>query len=1199
MGETDEEEAVALRRLEESVDAHPDDPELRFRLGLCLWEKAAGSKEKMEKAAEHFMKSAKLDPNNAAAFKYLGHYYGEVASDGAQRAVKCYQRAVVLNPDDQESGEALCGLLDQGGKESLEVAVCKEASEKSPRAFWAFRRLGYLQVHQKRWSEAVPSLQQAIRGHPTCSDLWEALGLAYQRLGMYTAAIKSFGRAIELEETRVFARIESGNIFMMLGSFRKGIEQFRQALDISPENLSAYYGLSSGLLGLAKECINTGAFTWAASLLEEASKVANESTQLTGNVSSLWKMYGDIQIAYATCFPWMIDDQNSELEADAFKSSVHSWSETCHAAVESARISYQKALRLAPWQANIYADIAMSLDLRSKLIKISTYKSDSWQLPEKMALGALLLEGHNYEFWVALGCLSDNHALKQHCLIRALQLDVSLAVAWAYLGKVYRKVADKQLTKQAFDSARSIDPSLAFPWAGMSADYCAREDAAEDAFEGCWRAVQTLPLPEFQIGLAMLALPSGHSSSSQVFGAICQAVQRAPYYPESHNFKGLICEARLDYQSAAASYRLARFAINSFSTTVPESSVRDVTINLARALLKAGNALEAARECEAVKTQGTLDAECLQLYALSLWQLGNNELALSVTRNLVAIISTMEKATARATAGFICRLLYFISGMDSAINSILKMPKELFESPKVSFIVSGIHALDKNNRLNQIVSVGRRFLSSLEEMEGMHFLIALGKLVKNESGPGLGYRTGIHHLQKAVHMYPSSNLLRQLLGYLLLSSKEWNDSHLATRCSVISFSEIPRKEGFKSSFEILGAGAVACYAIGNSNPKFSFPTCCKISVFARYQFSFPTYQCLQEPRCIQQLQKCLRQEPWNHSARYLLILNLLQKAREERFPKHLSVILNRLIRVALSNELYAGTSNCYPYRKFHLLLSAAELYFQEGSQVECFNNATDASRLPLPNGYLFFAHLLLSRAYAVAGDLKSSRKEYERCLDLGTNFHIGWVCLKFMEVHYEMQIGKSKIDLRFYECLKEREKSDVTWEAIFNLARGLISLWNHDFPSAESFLEQACSLMGSNSGMSLCFGVVCMELAKLGYGSQFLSLALRHLSKAQETALVPLPVVSTLRAQAEGSLGSKEKWENNLCLEWFTWPPEMRPAELFFQMHLLAKDVKSAHDSTSSVAACQTPQKWVCRAIHTNPSCLRYWKVLQRLVEKN
>lgn len=53
-----------------------------------------------------------------------------------------------------------------------------------------------------------------------------------------------------------------------------------------------------------------------------------------------------------------------------------------------------------------------------------------------MALGALLLETENYEFWVALGYLSTHNALKQHALIRGLQLDVSLAVAWAYLGKV-------------------------------------------------------------------------------------------------------------------------------------------------------------------------------------------------------------------------------------------------------------------------------------------------------------------------------------------------------------------------------------------------------------------------------------------------------------------------------------------------------------------------------------------------------------------------------------------------------------------------------------------------------------------------------------------------------------------------------------------------------------------------------------------
>lgn len=69
--------------------------------------------------------------------------------------------------------EALCELLEHGGKESLEVGLCREASGKSPRAFWAFRRLGYLQLHHKKWSEAVQSFQHAIRGYPTSPHLWE------------------------------------------------------------------------------------------------------------------------------------------------------------------------------------------------------------------------------------------------------------------------------------------------------------------------------------------------------------------------------------------------------------------------------------------------------------------------------------------------------------------------------------------------------------------------------------------------------------------------------------------------------------------------------------------------------------------------------------------------------------------------------------------------------------------------------------------------------------------------------------------------------------------------------------------------------------------------------------------------------------------------------------------------------------------
>jgi len=66
-----------------------------------------------------------------------------------------------------------------------------------------------------------------------------------------------------------------------------------------------------------------------------------------------------------------------------------------------------------------------------------------------------------------------------------------------------------------------------------------------------------------------------------------------------------------------------------------------------------------------------------------------------------------------------------------------------------------------------------------------------------------------------------------------------------------------------------------------------------------------------------------------------------------------------------------------------------------------------------------------------------------------------------------------------------------------------------------------------------------MELVRQCNGSQFLSEAVKSLSRVHELSLTPLPFVSVLVAQAEGSLGSKERWNGNLHLEWYNWPSGM------------------------------------------------------------
>ena len=100
-----------------------------------------------------------------------------------------------------------------------------------------------------------------------------------------------------------------------------------------------------------------------------------------------------------------------------------------------------------------------------------------------------------------------------------------------------------------------------------------------------------------------------------------------------------------------------------------------------------------------------------------------------MARSLAASLSSMEKSAMEMSISFIFRLLYYICGLDAVITNIVKMPKELLQSSKVSFVLSAINALDGHNRLGFVVSSGRYFLKYHDEIARMHLLIALGKLV--------------------------------------------------------------------------------------------------------------------------------------------------------------------------------------------------------------------------------------------------------------------------------------------------------------------------------------------------------------------------------------------------------------------------------------------------------------------------------------
>lgn len=74
----------------------------------------------------------------------------------------------------------------------------------------------------------------------------------------------------------------------------------------------------------------------------------------------------------------MEEDHSLEFDVEAFDNSILSWKRTCCLAAKTARCSYQRALHLSPWQANIYADIAVTSDLVDSFDNSPGHELSAW-----------------------------------------------------------------------------------------------------------------------------------------------------------------------------------------------------------------------------------------------------------------------------------------------------------------------------------------------------------------------------------------------------------------------------------------------------------------------------------------------------------------------------------------------------------------------------------------------------------------------------------------------------------------------------------------------------------------------------------------------------------------------------------------------------------------------------------------------------
>ncbi|XP_029916395.1 tetratricopeptide repeat protein 37 isoform X2 [Myripristis murdjan] len=460
----------------EAAGLSPNCGEYFFLLGRLYWDMGEETRRDRSKAHTHLLKAAKQDPNLGCVFRYLGHYYREVAKDRG-RARGCYKKAFELDSSDAESGAASVDLSMEQEDMDTALTILQSVIDKATpgSAKWAWMRRGLYHLKVGQHQQAIADLQAALRADPEDWVCWECLGEAYLNRRSFTAALKAFGKAHQLQPTSIYSVYQAAAIKQTLGKFKEAAAEYLQ-ITTREDYVPALKGLGECLLSLAKGLMEDYRDGGAIDLLQQAIKNLFRAVELRPDLSCLWKLLGD------SCTTVGIVSPNRALvlvPGPLAGLDPITQSHTLNQAqtLKVGERCYGRALKLMPEAPSLWYDLGLNYHRQANLpCPAEGDQSSLVQLLEKAqqcVKKAIMMDSGNHNYWNALGVIAmskglENFALAQHCFIKSIQVEANNVVAWTNLGALYLKKENIELSHEAFKIAQSLEPLYVNCWIGQA-----------------------------------------------------------------------------------------------------------------------------------------------------------------------------------------------------------------------------------------------------------------------------------------------------------------------------------------------------------------------------------------------------------------------------------------------------------------------------------------------------------------------------------------------------------------------------------------------------------------------------------------------------------------------------------------------------------------------------------------------------------
>ncbi len=191
---------------------------------------AAVRADRPQEGAELALQALKMDERCGVAWHILA--VCREKSDDFTSALKCYETALELNPEEPEIGNDLGRLAYRMGFLAEAEWLFRDYIAKVPSSTDGANNLANAQRDQFRFAEAIETIRAAIKINQESALLWNTLGTIMAEQGEMEKAVIFFEESMRLDPKFAKSRYNRANALLALGDPQKALIDCQAALKI-------------------------------------------------------------------------------------------------------------------------------------------------------------------------------------------------------------------------------------------------------------------------------------------------------------------------------------------------------------------------------------------------------------------------------------------------------------------------------------------------------------------------------------------------------------------------------------------------------------------------------------------------------------------------------------------------------------------------------------------------------------------------------------------------------------------------------------------------------------------------------------------------------------------------------------------------------------------------------------------------------